>query len=161
VLWRTSYQCQACCLGNLYVARVEYLNSHWAYRGSTHVMETRSYRICLHSSLPRTTYQTVTARPTVQGHLFEWSKLLVNYFSWWRSDCSRTVSSTDWTIYLFVSFRNNFARNTSRGARRSVDGWGIMLQAGRSRLRILIRSLDFSINLTFPTALWPCGRFSF
>jgi hypothetical protein len=33
-----------------------------------------------------------------------------------------------------------------------------MLQAGRSRVRFSIRSLDFSIDLIPPAALWPMGR---
>jgi hypothetical protein len=39
-------------------------------------------------------------------------------------------------------------------------GWGTMLKAGRSRVRISMRSLDFSICLTLPVALWPWGRVS-
>jgi hypothetical protein len=35
------------------------------------------------------------------------------------------------------------------GARGSVVGWGTMLQAGRSRVRFPMRSLDFSIDLIF------------
>jgi hypothetical protein len=30
-----------------------------------------------------------------------------------------------------------------------------MLQAGRSRIRVTMRSLDFSIDLILPVALWP------
>jgi hypothetical protein len=38
---------------------------------------------------------------------------------------------------------------TKLGARDSVVGSVTMLQAGRSRVRLSMRSLDFSIDLTF------------
>jgi hypothetical protein len=41
------------------------------------------------------------------------------------------------------------------GARRSIVGWGTMLQAGRSRVQVPMRSLDFSIDLFLPAAQWP------
>jgi hypothetical protein len=45
------------------------------------------------------------------------------------------------------------------GARDIVVGWGTMLEAGRSRVRFLMGSLDF-FSLPNPAALWPWGWLS-
>jgi hypothetical protein len=42
--------------------------------------------------------------------------------------------------------------HVSAGARGSVVGWDITLQAGRSRVSFPTRSLDFSIDLILPAA---------
>jgi hypothetical protein len=45
------------------------------------------------------------------------------------------------------------------GAGGSVVGWGTMLQAGRSRVRVLIRWI-LLIYLILPAALWPLSQLS-
>jgi hypothetical protein len=46
------------------------------------------------------------------------------------------------------------------GARGSVVGSGTMLQAGKSRVRFPMRSLNFSIDLILPPSLRPWVRLS-
>jgi hypothetical protein len=53
-------------------------------------------------------------------------------------------------------FHENCSLSVYKGAHCSIVGWGTMLQARRSRVRIPIRSLNFSIDLILPAALH-CG----
>jgi hypothetical protein len=52
-----------------------------------------------------------------------------------------------------ISYLINTSFGNSEGTRGSVVGSGTMLQAGRSRVRFPMRSLDFSIYLIWTMAL--------
>jgi hypothetical protein len=71
-----------------------------------------------------------------------------------NNEVYRSSPENHYTSYIthFVKFSNLL--------RGSVVGLGTMLQAGRSRFPFPTRSLDFSINLILPVALWPWSRLS-
>ena len=66
---------------------------------------------------------------------------------WDRSICSYC----DWYhFFLYIPLTLSLTRG-------SAVGWGTALQAGRSRVRFLMVSLEFFIDIILPAALWPRG----
>jgi hypothetical protein len=80
--------------------------------------------------------------------------------------CLHVIKSRRNSIRCYFHFRmlstlkNNSLINYIRGARGSVVGSGTMLQAGKTQVQFLMRSLDFSVDLILLVAQWPWGGLS-
>jgi hypothetical protein len=65
------------------------------------------------------------------------------------------------TYHRFHQHRGGSLKSKSGGKLlhcSGAGGWGTALQAGRSRVRFPMVSLEFFIDIILPTALWPWGN---
>ena len=116
---------------------------------------------------------TTLSRNVVYHHLTEGQRPQMCVLG---SDLCQRTSCCDWSAFLvFFSFSPATARLVSNnrprppksdsfsysimwGVRGGAVDWGTALQAGRSRIRFPIVSLECFIDINLPAALWPWGR---
>jgi hypothetical protein len=70
------------------------------------------------------------------------------------------LSMKNWKQYGRKRSKSRILTHYSTYCTRWRSGWGTTLQTGRSRVRFPMVSLDFFIDIIFPSALWPWGRLS-
>jgi hypothetical protein len=63
------------------------------------------------------------------------------------------ILQAKYTSMIQLSYFNAGLYRKHKGAHGSVFDWGTMVQAGGSRVRFPMRSLDFSVDLTLTAAL--------
>jgi hypothetical protein len=123
-----------------------------------------STNICIHLwcptfyLLPCNNWWNIERRVSLQAlKLFITQLFLYLCYCQQRRYCSRTQNIfSGWMILLFATFYMIFTIiYLEKGARGGTVCWGTALQAGRSRVRFPIVSLEFFIDTILPAALWP------
>ena len=71
--------------------------------------------------------------------------------SWWRR-----FTLLVWNPRVQLVFLDKLQSRT--GVRGGAVGWGTVLQVGRLRVRFLMVSLEFFIDIILPAELWPRSR---
>jgi len=96
-------------------------------------------------------------------HCFSFSKTMLycSYRAGGHIDLRTLVCAAVWNQWPYFGFLHRVGTvHSFKGVGSGAVGWGTALQAGRSRVRFVILSLEFFIDVILPAALWPWSRLS-
>jgi hypothetical protein len=92
---------------------------------------------------------------TAPHHIFGYVNFLDSLFA-----RSHSITFINGRLYNVKSKSYYNSTSPQDIAAVSLGAWGTMLQAGRSRVRFPMRSLDVLTDLILPAALWPWSQHS-